>query len=510
MLRTSLPLLLRCCLATTILGQLIATAYGVAFAPIFTDHAVLQRDKPISIWGTAKAGEKVRITFGSHTADTVADTDGRWKVELPAMAASSQPQNLAAKGDAASITLTDILVGDVWLASGQSNMGRTVRRIATPAEEVAKADIPLIRHFTVTGAVSDTPTSALGGQWVVCSPRTVGNFTAVGYFFAKDMVEALNVPVGIIHASWGGTRIDTWSSPASIESNPAYRGVTERWKSAAADYPKRKDAYETALKNWEAEAALAKKKGTPFTQRAPRQPEGAPLHFQTPGGLYNGMIHPLIPYGLSGFLWYQGESNALRPDEYAELFPALITDWRKQFQQGNLPFLFVQLASYKGITPSEDWALFREVQSRALSLPATGMAVIIDIGDPEDIHPLNKKDVGKRLALLAKNRIYGQACVDTGPTLQSAVRQGASVRLTFLHADGLHTTNETLREFEVAGKDGVYHAASATQEGDAIIVKSKAVPAPAFVRYAWRNTPVVTLFNAAGLPMVPFRHEVSQ
>jgi sialate O-acetylesterase len=504
-----LPFARRLMLRTSLLSLLLATVgecAGAQLASIFTDHAVLQRERPVPIWGQSKPGEKVEVTFGSHSVTATANESGRWSATLPAMPASSEPRDLTASSPGRSVTKADVVVGDVWLAAGQSNMERSVQRIETPAEEIARATAPLIRHFNVRQVVAERPTDELGGEWVVCDPKTVGTFSAVGYFFAKEMTEALGVPVGIINASYGGTRIEAWCDPDLLASHDGFAGVRERWIKAAADYAGKAGAYGAALAKWQREAELAKARGIRFTVRQPGQPEGAPGHRQTPSGLYNGMIHPLVPYSLRGFLWYQGESNVDRPEEYAELFPALINSWRGKFGQGDLPFYFVQLANFKGLKPGQDWALFREVQSRALALPETGMAVTVDIGDPEDIHPKNKKDVGRRLSLIARKRLFGQAVTDQGPTLQEAKKEGQSIRLSFANADGLRSTGESVAGFELAGEDGIYHGAQAVLEDHAVVVSSDLVENPLVVRYGWHNTPTIALFNESGLPMTPFQH----
>jgi sialate O-acetylesterase len=501
----NLPRLILLC-AFTALASLRAE---VVPAPLFTDNAVLQRDKPIPVWGTADAGEKVSVSFAGQSLATTADASGRWRVDLAPLPANATPATLVIQGNN-TVSLSNILVGEVWLASGQSNMEWIVNKTFDAALDIpASARFPLIRHIQIEKKVSDSPVATARGTWKVAGPATTGEFSAVGYFFALEVNTTLNVPVGIIHSSWGGTPVESWMSPASYQTIPAEAAaVQERWSKTVAAFPAAKAKYEADLAGWEAKKAAAQVAGKPFNKPAPRAPSG-PGHQNTPAGLNNGMIAPLAPYALRGALWYQGESNAARASEYHALFSAMITGWRTQFAQGDFPFYWVQLANYKasGLDGTE-WAFLREAQTKTLALPATGQAVITDLGDVNDIHPRNKKDVGRRLARLALARTYAQPIPDSGPVFAKTERDGAGLRVSFteLHG-GLRAPLNTLSGFELAGEDKVFKPADAKIEKDTVFVTSAEVPAPVAVRYAWRNAPVAGLFNGEGLPAVPFRSD---
>jgi len=492
------------CLALLSLGA--AAHANVVLAPLFTDNAVLQRDKPVPVWGTADAGEAVSVAFAGQTVATTADAAGKWSVQLAALPANAKPADLVVKGKN-TVTRTNVVVGEVWLASGQSNMEWALKSSYDAALDIAgSAANPLIRHIKIAKKVSDTPLTTASGAWQVASPATSAEFTAVGYYFALDVYRILNVPVGIINSSWGGTRVEAWMDPATLKANPAFESVASEWVKTLAAYPEAKAKQVTALAAWKAEADAAKAAGQPFTKRAPAEPWGAG-HQATPSGLNNGMISPLVPYALRGAIWYQGESNASKAAQYNALFSAMITGWRTQFGQGDFPFYWVQLANYQSPTDTT-WAFLREAQSQTLSLPNTGQAVTVDIGNVTDIHPRNKKDVGRRLARLALARTYGQKIVDSGPVFTKAERAGAGFRVSFTEINGgLIAPLNALVGFELAGEDKVFKPATAKIEKDTVLVTSAEVPAPVAVRYAWRNAPLAGLFNFEGLPAVPFRSD---
>ena len=479
----------------------------VSLASLFQDHAVLQRDKPVPVWGWADPGEAVTVTFAGQEAKTVADASGRWRVDLAPLAASAEPAELVVAGRNR-VVVSDVLVGEVWLCSGQSNMAWTVAASDRFAEEKPAARFPLIRHYKVPLRVADAPESRIKGEWQATSPDTVGNFTAVGYFFARELHRKLGVPIGLVNSSYGGTPVEAWMSPDSLASDPAFAVVGQRWAEALAKYPERAAAHQEATARWTAERDAAKAAGKPFDRRAPRPPQG-PGHPDTPSGLYHAMIHPLVPFALRGAIWYQGESNAGRASEYRALFSAMITQWRRAFGQGDFPFYWVQLANFKTDKPdSGAWPLLREAQTQTLALPETGQAVTIDIGNPDDIHPRNKQEVGRRLALIAMSQTYGQTMDYSGPVFVRADPEKGRLRLVFAHAvTGLIAREKPLSSFEVAGADGVYRPATADIDGDTVVVRAADVPAPVSVRYAWSNSPDANLFNGAGLPAVPFRSD---
>lgn len=487
----------------------------VTLAPLFVDHAVLQREKPVPVWGQAAPGEKVTVTFAGQMRETVAGPTGRWSVALGALPATTQGADLVVTGKN-TLVAHDVVVGEVWLCSGQSNMEWPVRRAANAEREIAAANFPLLRHIAIDRAVTDQPMdTAKTSGWLAATPANAGSFTAVGYFFARELQQKLGVPFGLIHSSWGGTPVESWISPAALAANPAFAVVGERWRQNLAEFPEKKAAHEIVLAEWTKAEEAAKAKGAPahaafLKQRPrPRGPRGAGDSW-TPSGPFNGMIHPLLPYALRGVLWYQGESNTERANEYRALFSAMIGDWRARFQQGDIPFYWVSLANF--IEPADNtgrnFAFLREAQTQTLALPNTGQAVIIDLGDPNDIHPTNKQSVSRRLALLAKNRLYQIVSDDTGPTFAEAVREGPAMRVRLQHASGgLVAHDKPVQSLEVAGIDRVFHPATGRIERDTLLVSSPAVPAPVAVRYAWQNSPDANLYNGAGLPAVPFRSD---
>ena len=509
----------------------------VTLAPLFTDHAVLQRDKPVPVWGRADAGEKITVTLREQTRRTTAGSDGRWIVYLDALPTSTVGVDLAVTGKNA-LTVRDIVVGEVWLCSGQSNMEFTVEarpgtwqtrsRVQNASAEIAAANFPLIRHVRIEQTGSATPVETVKTDgWQPATPQTVGAFTAVGYFFARDIFQKLGVPVGIVHSSWGGTPVEAWMSPAALATNPNFASISTRWQQTLTDFPAKRAAFEAALVTWtkaeatarlDATAAGAKTKPktdgaklyTAWLQKnpKPRAPRG-PGDPWTPTGLYNGMINPLAPYALRGALWYQGESNADRAAEYHARFAAMITAWRAHFGQGDFPFYWVNLANYKnaGDPSGTTYAFLREAQTQTLTLPHTGQALAIDLGLPDDIHPINKQDVGRRLALLAKNRVYHTTVDDTGPTFASVARDGTALRVRFTAASGLIAHEKPVQSLELAGADKIFRPATAKIDRETLLVSAPDVRDPVAVRYAWKNAPEANLFNGAGLPAVPFRSD---
>lgn len=484
-------------------------------APLFQDRVVLQQGRPVPVWGTAQPGEKVIVTYAGKgvtgSASATAGPDGRWRVELPALQASADPATLTFAGRN-TVTISDILVGEVWLCSGQSNMAWLLKWARDGKAAMAAADRPLIRHFKIKQASARQPADKLDeASWETASPATAGDFTAVGYLFAVELQSALGVPVGIINASYGGTPVESWMSDAHLRSEPALKSVLDRVDRITADWPATLARYRADTEAWKQAEASAKAEGRPFTTPKPRQPVG-PGHPYMPSQAYNAMLHPLVGYGLRGTLWYQGEANAggsataAPPSDYAVLFRSLIRRWRSDWAQGEFPFLFVQLANYKGgDADGTSWSALREAQTAALAEPATGMAVAIDVGDPDDIHPRDKQSVAHRLAALALKRVYGRVdIVADGPSLLRWAVSGSVARLDFDHTEGLALTSPS--GFELAGADRVFHSAEARIDGGtSVLVSSPAVPAPVAVRYAWRNAPAAGLKNAAGLPAAPFR-----
>jgi sialate O-acetylesterase len=476
----------------------------VKLPALFSDGMVLQREMPVPIWGTADAGEAVTVTVGAQKLETTADAEGKWKVTLQPLAVGA-PFEVTVQGKNA-ITLRNVVAGEVWLASGQSNMAWSVDGALFAAEEMAAANYPNIRMFQVEHEIAAQPKQMATGQWLTATPTTVGPFSAVGYFFARDLQKTLNVPVGILHASWGGTFIEAWTRDADLRTDPDFAPMLEWQGRVEADFPKLQADYERLTAEWKTESEKAKAEGKP-EPKAPNPPEN-PMGHNRPSGLYNGMIAPLVPYAMRGAIWYQGESNAARGFQYRKLMPNLIRSWRADWKQ-EFPFLLVQLASFTDHLPqpAEDyWAELREAQSMTLSVPKTGMAVAIDIGDAADIHPKNKQEVGRRLSLAALAQVYGQNIPYSGPVYDSMSIEGKMIRLKFKYTDGGVVLKDGPTEsFAIAGEDKKWVWAQAKVEGNDVLVWSDAIEKPVAARYAWAINPHANLYNEAGLPASPFR-----
>ena len=480
----------------------------VSLPALFKNNAVLQRGIKVPVWGTADPGERVTVSIKSQKATTVADTEGNWMVWLNPMDAGG-PFDMKVSGNN-EITVTNILIGDVWLCSGQSNMQWPVNLSMNASQEIQEADYPEIRLFTVSNKVADKPEKNVRGRWVVSAKNTVGSFSAVGYFFGRELYKELKVPIGLIHSSWGGTPIEVWTSREVLESNSSFRQFITRWDRALENYNKARERYEQRLLEWETEAETARQAGEPVPPR-PGAPAALQNFQQQPSCLFNGMIAPLIPYAIKGVIWYQGESNAGEARKYQKLFPAMIQDWRNRWGQGDFPFLFVQLANFmkEQTRPSEGgWAELREAQLLTfLSVPGTGMAVTIDIGDANDIHPKNKQEVGRRLALAALGVAYDKKIIYSGPIYDTMTIEGNKIRLRFKHTgSGLVSKDgEKLKGFAIAGEDRKFVWANAQIDGNTVLVWSDEIPDPVAVRYGWANNPVCNLYNKEGLPASPFR-----
>ena len=501
------------CIVLILSLVLLLAGAGVALADVklpavIGDNMVLQQGEKVAIWGWAEPDEEVMVGVSWHSMKwaVTADKDGKWSFQMnPPKVGGPYQMTLTGKN---SITIKNILVGEIWVASGQSNMQWSVQASANPEQEIAAANYPKIRLFYVTRKVAETPQSDCEGSWVECSPETVPGFSAVAYFFGRYLHKELDVPIGLIHTSWGGTPAEAWTRREVLEANPDCAPILKRYEDAVARYPQAMEEYAQKLAEWKEAAEKAKEEGT----NPPRRP-GAPFgpgNPHSPAGLYNAMIAPLIPYGISGAIWYQGESNAGRAYQYRTLFPAMIKNWRKDWGRGEFPFLFVQLANFMKTKPEPDesaWAELREAQLMTLSLPNTGMAVIIDIGEADDIHPKNKQDVGKRLALWALAETYRKDIVYSGPIYKSMKVDGNSIVLSFDHVGGglIAKGGEELKGFAIAGADKKFVWADAQIDGDTVVVSSDKVSEPTVVRYAWADNPVCNLYNTEDLPASPFR-----
>jgi sialate O-acetylesterase len=511
----------------------------VKLAAVFTDHAILQRDTVVPIWGTARRGERVTITFRTQSLVTKADREGFWRINIAPMPANPYPADLVVSGSN-TITLHDVLIGDVWLCSGQSNMEWSVRLSDYAATETATAHFPLIRHFKVaTQMAHEQPAADIQGSWTVCTPETAPHFTAVGFFFARELIQDLGVPQGILNISWGGTPLESWLSPAMLAASPHAASVAQAWAKTVAEYPAKKAEHDRRMSEWEQRAAAAKAAGQPEPPDRPWRPAGPGLP-EEPTVVWQGMMAPVVPYAIRGVLWYQGESNVGREAEYRDLFPALIRGWRdawagaaqpatsveeprkKRRRKSDdavvaappavepFPFLFVQLPNYADNAPlGAAWARLREAQTAALALPATGMAIAIDVGESTNLHPPHKQEVGRRLALVARAQVFGEGIDAAGPTYaEHTFAPDGTVRIRFDHAEiGLVCRGPRVQGFLLAGADRVFQPADARIEGDTVIVSSPVVKAPMAVRYAFANDPQpdANLYNGAGLPAAPFR-----
>lgn len=479
----------------------------VKLPAVIGDNMVLQQKVSVPIWGTSEPGERVTVTIATQKASTIADVAGKWMVKLNPIEVGG-PYTITIAGDNI-ITLYNILVGEVWVCSGQSNMQMSVKSSNNAEKEIAESNYPQIRLFSVKRTVAEKPLTDTEGQWSLCNPQTVGDFSAVGYFFGRELHKALNVPVGLIHTSWGGTPAEAWTSFPTLESNPDFKPILDRYAKALDEYPQAMEKYNQRLSEWKTAADKAKAEGKEPPPNRPYPPMG-PENPNRPAGLYNGMITPIVPYAIQGAIWYQGESNASRAYQYRTLFPTMIKDWRRVWGQSDFPFLFVQLANFMETKPQpaeDEWAELREAQSMTLSLPKTGMAVIIDIGEAKDIHPKNKQDVGLRLSLSAQSVAYNRNLVYSGPMYESMTVEGNKIRLRFKHTGGgLITKNgEPVKGFAIAGDNKTFVWADAKIDGNEIVVWSDQVQNPVAVRYAWESNPVCNLYNKEGLPASPFR-----
>jgi sialate O-acetylesterase len=487
----------------------------VRLPAIFTDNAVLQRDIPVPVWGWADQGEQVTVKIGDQTKTAVPDAKtGKWTVKLDPLSVGD-PQTITVSGKN-TITLKNVLVGEVWICSGQSNMQMAVKGTRRAEEEIAAANFPKIRLVSVPTRGCPKPQDDFNGRWVECSPQTVGGFSAAGYFFGRELFKTLNVPIGLIHCSYGGSSCESWVNRSVLDADPSFKPMLERYDRELASYSQEsaKAKYEKQMADWKKAVAKAKAAGKEVP-KPPRGPSDPHTNNQSPANLYNGMLHPVLPYGIRGAIWYQGETNAGRAYQYRTLFPTLIKSWRAEWQQGEFPFYFVQLANYMATKPEPSdsaWAELREAQSLTLKVPATGQAVIIDIGEARDIHPKNKQDVGKRLALWALAKTYGKEMVYSGPVYKSQEIQGDKVVLTFdsiggglVAKEGDQLKDAALKGFAIAGSDKKFVWADARIEGDKILVSSSKVKSPVAVRYAWADNPECNLYNRADLPASPFR-----
>jgi sialate O-acetylesterase len=465
---------------------------------------VLQRERPIHLWGWSAPGEKISVTLHGVSRTTAGDTLGSWSVFLPPEAAGGPYQLTVTGGN--QIVLEDVLIGDVWLASGQSNMEMPLKGFAgaplkDSAEEIAHAGQPQMRLLHIPKKAADFPLANSAAAWTVCTPETAADFSAVAYFFGRELAARERVPIGLIDATWGGTVAEAWMSLQAIAADAALMPVF-----ATRAQMMRQQAETGAILAREKREDLAARQAGQAPPNHPWRPDPASW---APAALFNGMVAPQTAYTIKGVIWYQGESNsrlAFAP-MYAKIFPALIADWRAQWHQGNFPFLFVQISNFTS-NATEAWAIIREAQRRSLSVANTAMVVTADIGDPDNVHPADKQTVGARLALAARALAYGESVEYSGPLFRQATSEGDGVRVWFDHAaSGLVAKGGALAGFEIAGDDGRFVTAAARIDGQTVLVGNPRVAEPKYVRYGWANAPVVNLYNSDGLPASPFTSE---
>ncbi|MBT7298681.1 MAG: hypothetical protein HN849_04175 [Victivallales bacterium] len=505
---------------------LIAAALFVSFpmlhgadlklSGVFADHMVLQRQKPAPVWGWAIPGERVTVRFAGQSKSAVADAAGKWQLRLDPMPASAESRTLVAEARAAQqqLRITDVLVGDVFLLAGQSNMTWWLSSSTGGDEATKRADYPWLRHFDPGWQCTSKPAADVsrGAEWQVCAPDNAGRFSGVGFFFAESLHAVHNVPIGLMQTAIAATWGENWVSRAAMDANPDFRYCLDKYKEALARLPGEEKRWEGERAGHEAKVAEAKAVGKKppspsyFVKNGPMGPK----HTRRPNALYNGRVAPLMPFALRGIVWYQGEGNTQikLAEKYHMLLTTLVQSWRAGFAQGDVPFFIVQLPRYSYADPWHSWPLVREAQLRvALEQPNCGLVTLMDEGERKEIHPRNKRPVGERLARLARTVIYGEDLTPTGPVLdRHEVRDGA-MHLRFRHVgEGLAARNGALRTFTVCGADRVFQPATAEVTGKRTIrVASLRVPKPVALRYAWEPFPDCNLFNSEGLPASPFR-----
>jgi len=491
-----IPIVALALLAFSGLPCFAADQPALVLQPLFADNMVLQRDLPAPVGGTAPAGGKVTVSFAGKQKETTAGTDGKWSLKLDPLSASSTPRVMTVSaGSGEVVKIENIVVGDVWVCSGQSNMRRNLTEAKDPWKEIAAANFPNIRLFDVPLKTSEGPSTELTGQWQPCSPETIAQFSAVGYFFGRALQQKLNVPIGLIYSCKGGTRAEGWTPAKALASDPQYAAMIQK----SAD----------GRKTHEADQAENEKN---LRER----------EFSAPSRLYNGMIYPLTAFAIKGVIWYQGEANTRQSPRYQALLTKLIDAWRQAWGQGDFPFLIVQLANFEDKRPNRNWAELREAQYlTAKNVPNSGLAVAVDIGEAGAIHPLNKQDVGARLALVARKIAYGEKdLVASGPVYDSSRVEDGRIKINFSSVGGgLEARGGELKAFTIAGGDAPtpgkaladenFVPAQARIEGNSVVVWSDQVGNPVAVRYAWANNPEgCNLYNKEGLPAVPFRTDI--
>ena len=497
-------LVLKITLLAALTGATTEATADVKLPAIFSDHAVLQREMKVPVWGWADPGEDVSVSIAGQTLKTKADATGKWRVTLEPLSVG-EPLTLVVEGKNR-VERKDLLVGEVWLCSGQSNMEWPVKNSTNGDLEATAANEPNIRMITVGGLGSQEVADDFKGEWNICSPKTVGEFSAVGYYFGRELEQQLGVPIGLIDNAWGGSACEAWIRRDLLDGQPMYQPMIARYDEQVAEF-------EQKLADWNKKADEARAEGKSEPPGRPSTNNPATGNSR-PANIYNTRIKPITPYAIRGAIWYQGETNAGRAFQYRDMFPLMIQNWRDDWGQGDFPFYWVQLADFKpekSEPGDSDWAELREAQTMTLDrLANTGEAVIIDIGEASDIHPRNKLEVARRLVRWALARDYGRDFKYRSPRYDSMEVQGAKIVVKFKDVtDGLRTIDaKELKGFAVAGSDKKWAWADAKiLDKDRVEVTSETVLEPVAVRYAWADNPVCNLYDKSGLPATPFRSD---
>ena len=493
----------------------LAAQADVRLPAVISDHMVLQQEIAVPIWGWADKGEEVTVSIAGQSMSVKAGADGKWMIKLDKLT-SGGPHELLITGKN-TLKITDVLIGEVWLGSGQSNMAMTVSRSKDFEAEQAAANLPHIRMFRESSGSATDPQETGSGKWEVCSSESVGAFSATAFFFGREIHKSLKLPVGLINSSVGGTPIEAWTSLPAQKSLSELKPLFARWENATATYDpeKAKTQYDKAFAEWRTAAKKARDDGKQLP-RPPQPPVNPRRNSHHPAVLFNGKIAPLVPYAIRGAIWYQGESNAnssrdgSSPENYGLQLRTLIADWRGRWGQGDFPVAWVQLPLFQKpqVEPVEEtgWTIIREQMLKTLKVPNTGMAITLDLGEANDIHPRDKQGVGKRLAQWALAKVYNQKnVVASGPLPDGYEIDGEEVVLSFRYAAGLQASGEELKGFAIAGADQKWYPAKARIDGEEVVVWHPDVKQPKAVRYAWADNPDANLINGAGLPASPFR-----
>jgi sialate O-acetylesterase len=508
------------CIGLVLIGLPLALPAAVKLPAVIGDHMVVQQDRPVAVWGWAGKAEAVTVRFNGQEKTAVADAAGKWRVVFDPLKAGGGPLEMTVRGASGpEIVVKDILVGEVWLASGQSNMEWAMSWLPNPAPEILRADHPGLRLFLVPKRTAPEPREDVEAQWKGCAPDAVRPFSAVAYYFGLELHKKLGVPVGMISSAWGGTLIEPWTPQAAYAAFPELQPILDKHLARFAEYRDKLAKSLPVIDSWTKDAKKALAAKAPLPAEPALEPVEDPWDSpQAPTALYNGMIHALTPFAIRGAIWYQGESNRNDGLLYEKKMEAMILGWREVWGLGDFPFFYVQLAPYnygydrnmKGspVRDAERLPLIWEAQRNALRIPNTGMAVVTDITDLTNIHPTNKIDVGRRLALWARARTYGEkGLVHSGPLYRTMSVEGDKARIAFDHVGGGLIANDAqpLVWFEIAGEDRTFYKAEAEIDGDTVLVWSPRVAAPKAVRFGWHELAVPNLANKEGLPASPFR-----